>query len=273
MHGFSDILDSLGDTPGVVDLPEDWRQGRAIFGGLVAALAVRALRRQLAVDAPLRSLLVQFAGPVEAGPCFLEPRSVRAGRSTTHGSVHVSQGGEAGDIRCVVLATFGARRASTLRIDHPGPPEAPDPERAPELPYLEGITPVFTKHLVYKWAVGEFPYSGASRAELGGFCRFREPQRASAEELAIALADAWPPPILPLLSKPAPASSMTWAVDFADLSDREPRAEDWCFLRARATAAGHGYAHVEQALWDASGAAIAVGTQAVAVFDAPRSSP
>jgi acyl-CoA thioesterase len=271
MASFSDILDSLDETPGTVELSDDWRQGRAIFGGLVTALAVRALRRQLVVEAPLRSLLVQFAGPVEPGACFFEPRSVRAGRSTTHGSVHVSQGAAPGDVRCVVLASFGARRTSSLRVDHPGPPEVPEPDRAPELPYLDAITPVFTKHLVYRWAVGAFPFTAAPQGELGGFCRFREPQRASAEEVAIALSDAWPPPILPLLSKPAPASSMTWAVDFADLSGRPPGAEDWYVLRARATAARDGYAHVEQVLWDPCGAAIAVGTQSVAVFDAARS--
>jgi acyl-CoA thioesterase len=267
MPSFSDILDGLGGTPGPVELPDDWRQGRAIFGGLIVALAVRALRHQLTIEAPLRSLLVQFAGPVEPGSCYLHPRAVRAGRSTTHGSVHISQGGEAGDVRCVVLASFGARRASTLRIVHPGPPEGLSPEGAPGLPFIEGVIPEFTKHLEFRYAVGALPFTGAPRAELGGFCRFREPQRASAEEVAIALADAWPPAVLPLLSKPAPSSSMTWAVDFADVRDRPAQEEDWYFLRARATAARDGYGHIEQVLWDPSGAAIALGTQAVAVFD------
>ncbi|MCF5105023.1 thioesterase family protein, partial [Pseudomonas proteolytica] len=61
---FSDLLDAARNNPLDVSIPAQWAQGRATFGGLVAALQYEALRAQVPADRPLRSLAVTFVGPV-----------------------------------------------------------------------------------------------------------------------------------------------------------------------------------------------------------------
>lgn len=50
----------------VATVSEDWQQGRSLFGGLQAALAVKAMR-DLVPDVPLCSLQTTFLAPVPAG--------------------------------------------------------------------------------------------------------------------------------------------------------------------------------------------------------------
>ena len=49
-----------------LDVPEDWLQGRTLFGGLQAAVAFAAMR-SLVPQAPLRSLQATFLAPVPGG--------------------------------------------------------------------------------------------------------------------------------------------------------------------------------------------------------------
>jgi hypothetical protein len=46
---------------------EDWSQGRATFGGMVAALGNEAMRRLVPADRKLRGLETVFVGPTLAG--------------------------------------------------------------------------------------------------------------------------------------------------------------------------------------------------------------
>jgi acyl-CoA thioesterase len=47
-------------------IPEDWLQGRTVFGGLQAAFALRAMREWVP-QLPLRALQATFLAPVAAG--------------------------------------------------------------------------------------------------------------------------------------------------------------------------------------------------------------
>ena len=62
---------------------EDWLQGRSAFGGIQAALALRAMRELVSADMPLRSLQTTFVAPVPAGPVAIHARILREGRSAT----------------------------------------------------------------------------------------------------------------------------------------------------------------------------------------------
>ena len=53
-------------------IPDDWAQGRSVFGGLQAAFAVRAMRT-LEPAAPLRSLQVTFVAPIAACKSSTKP--------------------------------------------------------------------------------------------------------------------------------------------------------------------------------------------------------
>ena len=61
---FSDLLDAVRRQPQLT-IPAEWGQGRASFGGLVAALQFEAMRAKVPADRPVRSLAITFVGPVE----------------------------------------------------------------------------------------------------------------------------------------------------------------------------------------------------------------
>jgi len=83
----------------------------------------------------------------------------------------------------------------------------------------------------------------------------------------ITLIDAWPPAVLPLLSKPAPASSVTWSVSF--MQPLPQLASDWWLYRAEIAQAADGYGQTSAHIWDKDGVLVAISTQTVAVFDTP----
>ena len=82
MSAFSKIIASLREQEGAFHAGpgEDWLQGRTLFGGLSAALAVEASERAFPDLPPLRSAQFAFAGPAE-GELRLEPKMLRRGRS------------------------------------------------------------------------------------------------------------------------------------------------------------------------------------------------
>lgn len=52
---FNDVLVAVRDSAGQsVDIPEKWGQGRATFGGLVAALMLQRIETEFGVQRPLR---------------------------------------------------------------------------------------------------------------------------------------------------------------------------------------------------------------------------
>ncbi len=81
-------VDASGGESRVL-VPEDWTQGRTLFGGLQAAIGLKAMR-SLVPEAPLRSLQVTFVGPVPGGEVRASARVIRSGKSTTRMSRHVS---------------------------------------------------------------------------------------------------------------------------------------------------------------------------------------
>jgi acyl-CoA thioesterase len=62
---YTDLLSSIAfgaDQSSRVTVPEDWMQGRTTYGGLTAALCLKAAL-PLAGDRPLRSAQIAFVGP------------------------------------------------------------------------------------------------------------------------------------------------------------------------------------------------------------------
>ena len=62
---FSELLQAVRQCPQAVVIPASWGQGRASFGGLMAALVYEAMRARVAPGRPPRSLAITFVGPAE----------------------------------------------------------------------------------------------------------------------------------------------------------------------------------------------------------------
>lgn len=244
-----------------IDVPEDWAQGRTLFGGLQAAIAVRAARRRVGPAIPLRSLQATFVGPVSPGQVQARARVLRSGRSATQVMVEL---GPPGRSDCVVVAVFAHSRESPIRIQTTAPELQVPPAQARELPYLEGITPAFTRHYHFRWASGGFPYSGSPEARVQVYLQERDPGPVD-ECQVICLADAIPTPALSLLSAKGTLSSVTWTLELLDHRfDHDPAA--FWRIDSEVTDAADGYGFQNGTLWNPAGRAAALSRQMVVVF-------
>lgn len=242
-----------------VTFDEDWLQGRSAFGGLQAALALRAMRA-LVPELPLRTLQTTFIAPV-SGTVTIEARVLRTGKSAVHVEARILQGGETG---CLLLGIFGSSRESVVAIRPPAPQVARSAEQSRELPYLPGVTPVFTQHIRFRWADGGFPFSAATVARTQIYVEFRG-ETAVDEAQVVALADTIPSPGLSLLKRPVAASSLTWTLELLR-DDYDPAATAGWLMDAEVTAAANGYMFQTATLWSPAGEAVALSRQSVVVF-------
>lgn len=240
-----------------------WAQGRATYGGLVAAIGLAPMLELVPAERPIRSAAITFMGPLAPGEATCVTNLLREGRATTFVESTVLQ--KESPV-CRVIGTFGEARSSAIAIAPPSPPRMPAPVDATELPYVDGLTPSFTRYFRLLWALGAFPFAGDSSAHIGGYCAFRESSRAADACDVLGLLDAWPAPVLSMLSQPAPASSVTWTVDFVAPSYGDASVSEAWPYEARAVAAGEGYAQTEAWLFSPLGQPIARSTQLVAVF-------
>lgn len=244
------------------DAPAVWAQGRSMFGGFIAATTLRAMRSAIPADRRVRGLLVTFVGPVAPGAVEIEVEPLRSGASATLVAARCVQNGE---VKALVEGAFAADRHSGIAVASPPGPTLPDPAALPELPYVPGVVPEFTRRFEYRLGFGALPFTGASVAEVGGWTRLREASGPATAEHLIAHADAWPAPVLPMFRQPAPASSLTWSFEL--LEPVEGDAGAWYAQRLTADAAGGGWAHVGLSMWRADGRLVAIGRQVVAIFD------
>ena len=116
---FSTILATIGDAAeaNCLQLPEDWMQGRAGYGGLVGALALKAMRSHVPPARKVRSLLISFVGPVGPQEFTIHARVLRSGKAVTHVEAKLVQQ-EA--VRCVVLGDLGKPMPQGQLLKHLG---------------------------------------------------------------------------------------------------------------------------------------------------------
>jgi acyl-CoA thioesterase len=244
-----------------VDVPEDWQQGRTVFGGLQIALAVRAMRAELGRDFPLRSVQATFVGPLVGRDLQLRAEILRTGKSTTHARCDMRHEGRTG---CTSVAIFGEPRPSKFTLEIPRPIVDVDPESLTDLPSVPGITPQFLRHIQLRWAVGTHPYTGQREPRSTIFARMRD-RRCSTEDALIALADSIPTPVLSMLDRPAPASSLNWMLEILGDPGQLDR-DGWCQIGTQVRAGTDGYLSQTSILWGPNGHAFCVSHQSVAIF-------
>ena len=125
--------------------------------------------------------------------------------------------------------------------------------------------PNFLRYFDTRWTFGDYPCTNSRKREMGGWMRFDEQLAQFDEVHLVGLVDVWPPAVLPHLKERAPASSLTWTIEFI-----QPMpvldSHEWCMYRAEIEHARDGYGHCAAALWSPSGELIALSRQTVTVF-------
>jgi acyl-CoA thioesterase len=257
---FDEVTD-WPDHEGVRQLrvPEEWKQGRTTYGGVLAAAALRAMSG-LSGGRQARTISVQFLGPVRDEPAQLVARALRTGRSLTFADAVVSQGDEP----CATFqAVFGDDRGSDINVPLEKVDVPDNPDAYVDLPYIEGVIPQHVRNFQLRWTDGGPPFSGTQSTVLAGFVRFRDPPARGPERI-LGLLDSWPAPVLQQLTRHAPASSVTWTAHFVRPDDVP--AGDWCWFRSDAVSGGDGFATMVGRLYGPDGRLLAWLEQLVAIF-------
>lgn len=250
-------------------ITEDWLQGRTTFGGLIAALAVQAMH-DLGGEGlpPLRALQTNFVGPVGAGEMSVQVRVLRAGKNTRQVQAEVTQAGEDGApaVAAVMLATFGHGRESGLpRLLPQAGPVAVPAERAQRVPYIPNLAPAFIQQFDMRWAEGPVPYSGGDGWNTRLYLRLLDDGAVHPELRVVLLADTPPTPAIGRLTKRAPSSSVTWALELRPLPADATFDQPWR-MDMDTLAAADGYINQRGLLWAGDGSLVALAYQVVAVY-------
>ncbi|HYC37280.1 MAG TPA: thioesterase family protein [Usitatibacter sp.] len=242
----------------VLDVPDDWLQGRTLFGGMQAIAGLAAMR-SIAPDKPLRSLQTTFLAPVPGGPVHATARILRSGKNTAHVEARIVDGD---NTLALMVGIFGASRPSAV-ILRPHQPEAPAANGF-ELPWVPGVTPNFTQHFKARWLKGAPPWSGSSEPENVIDLGMRDTGNAT-EHHVLAMADFIPPIALSYLKTPVPAASLNWMLELVTEDVASMPLEGWR-IDAEMTAAGGGYINQSLTLWGPGGVPVALGRQTMVVF-------
>jgi len=261
---FADLLRAFAASDNnSVTIPKEWGQGRAGYGGLVAALVLSGMRAKVADGRPVRSLAITFVGPVTPGESMsVEAEVLREGKAVSQVLGRAMQNGQT---MCIIQGSFGAGRESSVDVVAEPSPQAPAPERCQRMPYIEGVVPPFMRYFDVRWTFGDYPCSNSRSREMGGWMRFEEKFDSFESVHLVGLVDVWPPAVLPHLEKPAPASSLTWTIEFVQPQPTLD-GEAWLLYNAKIEYARDGYGHVAAMVWSQSGELVAISRQTVTVF-------
>jgi acyl-coenzyme A thioesterase PaaI-like protein len=237
---------------------DDWLQGRSLFGGLQAAMALRAMRRLVHPDVPLRVLQTTFVAPVAAGKVALRARVLRTGKSVTQVEARVLEGGETA---ALFVGVFGRPRPSRVEVvprvavveD-----EVHDDQRAPP-----GVA--FAQHFHLRRLRGDRLISGSRRTSAVLEVGIKDGAEAVTEEHVVAIADAPPPLALAFLETPAPGSSVTWTLEMLG-GHLDGLSLDRWQLHVDLVAARDGYTSQSVFVCAAGGRPVALSRQSMVVF-------
>ena len=240
---------------------EDWSQGRATFGGMVAALCNEAMRRLVPADRELRGLDTTFVGPALAGEVSIDAEVLRSGKAAT---IARSRLWSDGKIAATLTGIYGAARAPALILA----PTVAAGVRAvadlPEPPTAAMGGPSFLQHFAYRWAEGTPPFAGSRLRTSKIYVRHQDPAPLT-ESHVVALIDSIPSVVLQLMTTVAPSSSLTWTVQLLR-HDYSFAPDAWWRIDAEVNSAGSGYSCESCVLVDPRGQPAAVARQMVAVF-------
>ncbi len=226
------IPESLSNAPQSMDA------GRgAPFGGLMAALTVKAARELLGVTAPLRTLTVQFLAGAKFDRVRFTAESLRGGRSTHFAEV---RGGQAERTAVVAGLTFGR--------DGPGPDVRPQRAVTPARPLADiesvdlnpGFAPWFTRWVEYRFAEDFKGFGEHDEPVVKVWLRLKD--RKPLDELRLAfLLDAVFPNYF-MVAGPSISTTVDLRYDLFDPLPPDLSPDGWAYFEFRSNDVNGGWA-------------------------------
>jgi acyl-CoA thioesterase len=253
-------------TESEFSINRSWGQGRTLFGGMSAALALQSISKQVNNERPLRSLAVNFTGQTLSDtPISVTEQILSAGKSISQINGQVLQNNK---VVTQVCACFGIERESDINVSSPKI-EFPELGTHQRLNYIKGLTPEFVQHFEFEYCKGQYPFTNSPLNELAGWVRFKEAGSEFTDAHLIALIDAWPPTVLQKLKSVSPCATVSWNIEIVQplsLLKHPILADDWLYYEAEIKQAHHGYAHTEAKIYNSDGLLLALSRQLVAVY-------
>jgi acyl-CoA thioesterase len=241
-----------------LDVSSDWMQGRSVFGGLQVVVALEAMRTYVP-STVLRTLQATFVAPVPEGVVAARAQVLRQGKSATHVEARLVGGGET---LATVIGVFGRARSSKAVRSLRRPEVAVDEPL--DLVYVPGAFPSFTQHFAARWLRGPLPFSAQPSHEQIVEVAMKDEGPAT-EGHVVAIADFIPPIALSYLDAPAPASTLTWMLEFLRDDVASLPLTGWR-VDAELVAARDGYTSQAVTVWAPDGTAAALSHQSMLVF-------
>ncbi len=256
------ILDELENSnSNTTHFSENWSQGRSAYGGLAAAFAVTAMRKQLAQAQTIRSLMVSFIAPVAAGEVTVEASLLRQGKNVSQCSANVISQGQ---IALQAMAAFGNSREA---FEPPRQAIKELPDRNSGIAFSDNSKPKphFLQYFDGCWIGGGIPFSGNYKPFLNLWVRHKQDVSRFPIEKLLAIADIPPPVLLSHFDKtPVPASSLSWSLEFIEAP--ELIRSEWFYMEFEVDAAADGYTQQSGKIYDESGRLIALTRQCMVYF-------
>jgi acyl-CoA thioesterase len=245
---------------GVLD--ESWYQGRGAFGGLIAALFLKACQSRVADRTRVpRTITVHFAAAAEAGPVEIHTTLEREGSRVSMLSARLLRDGK---VVAFATATFAAPRSHAIEYQRVAMPNIPAAHEI--VPMRHPMMPVFTQHFDMRFCLGSMPFSGATVPELGGWVAPHEPLVCD-PSMALALLDSFPPAAMALANTPIAGASVDFTMSlFAELPLKNATPEDQFLLRNVSRISHQGYTEELRQLWAADGTYLGECRQLMALF-------
>lgn len=235
-------------------VPDDWLQGRTLYGGATAALSLAAVMERWPDLPPLRSVQIAFIGPT-AGEIIIRPTLLRRGRTAAFVEVALSSPLGAG-LRAIFIFMHGL----DSHVDRAAEPLTADslPDLGTPIPTPNGVRFV-ERFELRKAGVGE-----PGVPEILRWARLREAGSLDPFVELLAIGDVLPPAAMKLFTRPGPISSMNWQVNF--LTDRPATRDGWWLASTRADQARHGSSSQQMKIWNRDGEPVVAAMQSVALF-------
>jgi acyl-CoA thioesterase len=241
-----DELDGTVLFDGVV--AERWASLRAVHGGYLTALAVRAVE-QVVPDRAVRTVATTFLRPGALGPIELAVTLPRSGRSVTTATVELRQVGRTvALVRATAVAPVGTEDWDrSVALDLPPISECVPLSPPPGILHFEHAEAVLDPTGV--------PFASGDDARVGGWVRPREPRPIDAAWLAMIL-DWFPPAPFSRHALPVGGVSVDYAVHLHATAPALPGG-DWLGARFEAERGADGLALEKGRLHAPDGALLA----------------
>jgi len=230
----------------------------APFGGLMAALAGTAARQGLGIEAPLRSLTIQYLAAARFEPATFVPTLLRGGRNIAYAMIAAGQPDRPA---LQALATFGR--------DVPGPDLAPLVAAAVPVDQLESTPlnavfgPWFTRHIEHRFESGPrlFGQNSPESPVLRVWMRTTDAVPLDEARLLFLLDGVYPTYWTALPAPPVISASVDLRADlFGDLTP-ETSPDGWAFFEFRTMDVGGGWAVEDGVAFAPDGRPLAVVRQ------------